>query len=144
MTWRRTAAVLPAISVALLPKLTCPMCWPAYAAVLTTLGLGFLISARYLFAVTAAFLLVSVGALAFRSRERRGYGPAVLGLLGAAVTLLGKFQFESVPVMYSGVLVLVVASVWNMWPHRATLSGCPKCVPSDSPLYNLERTGESS
>jgi hypothetical protein len=88
--------------VSLLPKLTCPMCWPAYAALFTTLGLGFLISARYLFAVTAALLLLSAGTLAFRARERRGYGPASLGLLGAAMTLFGKFQFESLPSMYSG------------------------------------------
>lgn len=142
MTWRRTVAVLPGIGVALLPKLTCPMCWPAYATLLTTLGLGFLISAHYLFAVTALLLLLSIGALAFRAHERRGYSPAVLGIFGAAVTLLGKFQFESLPAMYSGVVLLVAASVWNIWPQRAATE-CPKCVPSDSRLYNLERTGES-
>jgi len=27
--WREMLAVLPAIGVALLPKLTCPACWPA-------------------------------------------------------------------------------------------------------------------
>src|SRR5216683_1611075 len=91
MTWKRAVAVLPGVGVSLLPKLTCPMCWPAYAGLLTTLGLGFLISERYLFGVTAAFLLVSVGALAFRARERRGYGPSALGFAGTAVVLFGKF-----------------------------------------------------
>lgn len=58
MTWKRAAAVLPGVGVTLLPKLTCPLCWPAYAGLLTTLGLGFLMSERYLFGVIAFFLLV--------------------------------------------------------------------------------------
>jgi hypothetical protein len=41
--------------VALIPKLSCPFCRPAYAAIASTLGLGFLVNARYLFAVIAAF-----------------------------------------------------------------------------------------
>ncbi len=52
MTWKRFAAVLPGVGASLLPKLTCPLCWPAYAGLLTTLGLGFLMSERYLFGVT--------------------------------------------------------------------------------------------
>jgi len=31
MTSRRAAAVLPGIGVSLMPKLICPLCWPAYA-----------------------------------------------------------------------------------------------------------------
>jgi hypothetical protein len=108
------------------------MCWPAYAGLLTTLGLGFLTSARYLFAITGTFLLLSVGALAFRAPDRRSYNPAVVGVMGAAVTLAGKFYFESAPAMYSGLTLLVIASVWNSWPHKVAAAECPKCVPSDS------------
>jgi hypothetical protein len=49
--------------VALIPKLSCPFCRPAYAAIASTLGLGFLVNARYLFAVTAAFLFIALPAL---------------------------------------------------------------------------------
>ena len=86
---------LPGVGVSFLPKLTCPLCWPAYAGILTTLGLGFLISARYLLAFTLGFLLVSVSAVAFCARERRGYGPSLLGLLACVIVLLGKFSLES-------------------------------------------------
>lgn len=119
MTWRRFAAVLPGVGASLLPKLTCPLCWPAYAGLLTTLGLGFLMSERYLFGVTAIFLIVSVSALAFRYRERRGITPALLGTAGAAVVLAGKFRFESIPAMYSGLSVLIAASLWNSWPRKS-------------------------
>lgn len=48
MTWRRAATVAPGIGVSLLPKLICPLCWPAYAGLLSALGLSFLINARNL------------------------------------------------------------------------------------------------
>lgn len=71
MTWKRAAAFLPGIGVSLLPKLTRPMCWPAYAGLLTTLGLGFLMSGRYLFGVTVVFLPTCFeGAPARASDER--------------------------------------------------------------------------
>lgn len=31
-------ATIPGVGVALLPKLVCPLCWPAYAAIASTLG----------------------------------------------------------------------------------------------------------
>ena len=117
MTWKRLASLLPSVGVSLLPKLACPLCWPAYAGLLTALGLGFLVSERYLFGVTAVFLLASVGALAYRYRERRGLLPAALGLAGAAMVLVGKFKFESMPAMYTGLLVLIASSIWNSWPQ---------------------------
>jgi hypothetical protein len=112
------------------------MCWPAYAGVLSTLGLGFLVSERYFFAVSAAFLLLAVAALGFRASERRGYGPAILGLLAVVLILAGKFGLDSMPLMYSGVGLLLFSSVWNSFPRRAATS-CPKCVPSASGLIQL-------
>ena len=129
MTAKRALAVLPGVGISLLPKLTCPMCWPAYAGLLTTVGLGFLISARYLFFVTAGFLAVSVGALAFRAGTRRGYFPAILGLAASAIILVGKFTLESQTAMYSGLGLLLASSIWNSWPLRLENS-CPQCAPS--------------
>ena len=124
-TWKQSLATIPGVGLSLLPKLACPFCWPAYAGLLSSVGLGFLISARYLLPVTAAFLVVAVGALAFRANGRHGYGPFVLGLFASVGVLVGKFWWESSPVMYAAVAVLVIASVWNAWPHQATLSdGC--------------------
>ena len=119
MTWKTLGDVLPGVGATILPKLTCPLCWPAYAGLLTSLGLGFLMSERYLFGVTSVFLIMSVGALAFRYRERRGIAPAVLGLMGAALVLAGKFRLESMTAMYAGLIVLVAASLWNSWPRRS-------------------------
>ena len=116
------------------------MCWPAYAGLLTTLGLGFLMSERYLFVVTACFLMVSVAALAFRYQERRGIAPALLGVAGAAAVLIGKFHFESMAIMYAGLSVLIAASLWNSWPKWPTQS-CPQCAPSGDELIQLSAKG---
>lgn len=119
MTWRRAAAVIPGVGVSLLPKLTCPMCWPAYAALLSTLGLSFLISARYLLTVVIFCLVLSVASLAFRARKRHGYGPALIGLVAALLVVWGKFSLESNSTVYAGIGALIAASVWNVWPRRA-------------------------
>jgi hypothetical protein len=136
--WRRgSLAVLPGLGVALLPKLACPMCWPAYAAILSTLGLSFLISESYLLGIALLFLVVSVGFLAHRARQRYGYGPALVGAAASTVVLLGKFRFESKATMYGGLALLAAASLWNGWPRRSTASTCPQCVPAGGDITRL-------
>jgi len=51
--WKQSLLAMPGVGVSLLPKLICPLCWSAYAGLLSTLGLGFLISTKYLIPVTA-------------------------------------------------------------------------------------------
>jgi len=118
---------LPGIGVSILPKLACPACWPAYAGLLTSVGLGFLISAVYLLPLTAAFLVVALVAMVFRARDRHGYGPFVLGMVAAGGVLIGKFVWESNPIMYSAVGLLVISSLWNTWPRRGTRNQATAC-----------------
>lgn len=124
--WRATATVLPGLGVALLPKLTCPLCWPAYAGILGATGLTFLMKDAWLLPITALLLLAALAALAWRAPSRRGYGPALAGLGASALILLGKFAVESDPLTYAGAAALVAASVWNVWP-RPRRAGCPAC-----------------
>jgi len=133
--WLSSAAVIPSIGFAFLPKLACPACWPAYAGVLSSVGLGFLLESRYLFALTASFLVIALSSLAFRARTRRGYGPLGLGVIAGAAIMIGKFVLDSDPAMYGGVVLLVGASIWNSWPRRAAKVGsCPSCVQTEPQL----------
>ena len=120
-TWKRALLSLPGIGLSALPKLACPVCWPAYAGLLSSVGLGFLISAAYLLPLTIAFLTLALAALAFRARKRRGLGPFLIGLVAAMGILLGKFVWESNVTVYRCVGMLVVASVWNAWARREQL-----------------------
>ena len=119
---------LPSVGFSMLPKLACPACWPAYAGLLSSAGLGFLISTTYLLPLTAAFLFLAVAALLFRANKRRGYGPFVLGLVAGSAVLLAKFVWESKLAMYSALGLLVVPSLWNAWPLRdGEAATCPEC-----------------
>ena len=128
-TWKQSLMTLPGVGASILPKLACPACWPAYAALLSSVGLGFLISTVYLLPMTVALLSLALGAIAFRAKQCNGYGPLLLGLLATAAVLLGKFAWESKPTMYSAFGLLVVASLWNAWPRHAPseVAMCPGC-----------------
>ena len=128
--WQSSAAMAPAVGMSLLPKLACPACWPAYAGLMSSMGLGFLVDTAYLLPLTGVFLAGAVGALAFRARGRRGYGPFLLGLLATASVLLGKFALESDPAMYGGIAMLVGASLWNAWPQLKRTPSCQEQEPS--------------
>jgi mercuric ion transport protein len=116
--WRQSILAAPSIGVSALPKLACPACWPAYAGLLTSIGLGFLISVTYLLPLTIAFLALALAAMLFKPRDRRGYGPFLLAVLAASGVLLGKFALDSRPTLYGAIGVLVVASLWNTLPRR--------------------------
>ena len=137
-TMKRSLPALPAIGLALLPKLTCAACWPAYAGLLSALGIGFFDYTPYLLPLTALFLVLTLGALGYRARDRRGFAPLALGVLAATIVLIGKFHLDSDVALYAGVALLVGASLWNAWPKPARRS-CPACVPDDSRPINEHR-----
>ena len=132
--------MLPGICISLLPKLTCPMCWPAYTGFVSALGLGFLISTKNLLLLTLAFLAITAATLGFGASRRHGYYPLWLGLFAGVVILIGKFYFDSAQMAYLGVGLLIAVSVWNRWPRRAVVSnGCPACGSTEA-AFNEQNT----
>jgi hypothetical protein len=136
--WKQGLLAIPGVGVSLLPKLICPLCWPAYAGIVSMLGLGFLISTTYLFPLTAALLALAVASLTFRASRRRGLGPFWLGLAGAISVLAGKFYLGSTFITYAGVGLLVLASLWNVLPRNTQVAVCPACIPADGHFAGKE------
>ncbi len=130
--WKVTAAALPGLGIALLPKVGCPLCWPAYAGVLSAMGLTFLMDDSWLFPLMALFLLAALAALTWRAKARHGYGPAVIGAVATVALLAGRFGLDSDVVVYIGAAALLAASTWNAWPRRAAAASCAACVPTKS------------
>lgn len=132
---RRILTAVPGIGAALLPNVTCPACWPAYAAILSSLGLGFLMQGPYFLLVIGVLLGISMVGLAYRAKTRRGYGPLFIGLTATAVIVAGKLLTNSNLILYAGGALLVGASVWNNWPIRRSANesdekeaaNCPRC-----------------
>ena len=130
---RNTISLLPAIGTALMPKLVCPACWPAYTGLLSAVGLGFINYSPFLLPLTAVFLVVVLATLGWRANARRGYAPLALGLVAALVLLIGKFQLDSDAATYTSISLLVGASLWNSWPRRNPTAPCPACVTGMEP-----------
>ena len=120
----------PGVGVSLLPKLACPACLPAYAGLLSSVGLSFLIGTAYLLPLTIAFLLLALVAMAFRARVRRGYRPLLLGLVASVGIVLGKFLWDSRFLLYGAVGLLILTSIWNALPQRrASCTACETANP---------------
>ena len=127
--WTINSAMLPAVGVALLPKLACPACWPAYAGLLSAIGLGFIDYTPYLLPLTVLFLTIALVALIVTARQKKNYKPLVLGIVASVILLTGKFYFDSDSAMYVGMAMLVIASLWNTWPITSkTDTSCSTCV----------------
>lgn len=118
-----------AICVAILPKLVCPACWPAYAGLLGSFGIGFVDYTPYLAPLTLFFFTLATLPLAYKAHRRRGYGPFFVGIAATVVAMGGKFWLGSEPAMYTGLALLVAALIWNMWPVRSVdETHCPACA----------------
>lgn len=131
--WFRALAIAPGAGLSLLPVGVCPACLPAYAGLLSSFGLGFLLESTYLLPLTAGFFFIALVSLAYGARARHGYGPTCLGLTGAAVALGGKFVLSADPLLYVGLALIVGASLWNAWPRKTTSTGgCGKCASQPS------------
>ena len=121
-----TFAALPTLGVALLPKLTCAACWPAYSAALAWVGVGFVDYTPYLSWVMAAAIAVTGAVLLRQARQHHYYVPLLLGGIGAGILAVAKFWVENELAMYSGAALLAVATIWSAWSARRR--GCTACV----------------
>jgi multidrug transporter EmrE-like cation transporter len=129
--WQAVVASLPAVGVASLPKLTCPLCFPAYAAVLSALGLEFVDYTPYLLQLTAAFLVVALAVLAVQTRRTGIVHPLLLGIAASAMVLIGKFQFESEWLTMGGIVLLVTAVFFGSRTKSISVASCPACAPGE-------------
>lgn len=119
---------LPAIGTALLPKLTCPLCFPAYSALLGALGLGFVDYTPYLLPATLAFLVIALGALAIGARRTGRLLPLMLGLVSATAVVVGKFVAHSPWTTNIGIALLVGAIFLAARKRHVQPVSCPACV----------------
>lgn len=112
----------------LLPVLTCPACWPAYAGVLGALGVSFLNYTPYLLPAIGMMLGLTLASLGMGARRRHGYGPLVIGMVSIVALVAGRFVISADSVVYVGLVVLLSAAVWNAWPTPTTASiECSSC-----------------
>lgn len=104
--------------VAASPILTCPACWPLYAGLLSSMGISFVNYTPYILPATVIMLFISLIALGWKVKSRRGYGPFIVAILASVLLLSGKFYLENNWFFYGGVILLISTSIWNVWPKK--------------------------
>ena len=136
--------MVPAAGIALLPKAFCPMCWPAYAAGLSALGIGFVpLTTAYLLPLTAVVLFVGVGVLRSGAKRRGEMWPVAVAFGSALLILVGKFWIESTLLLYSGVVGFTAAAAWNAWStERDARSSC--CTTLSTSTISFHRSHHGS
>lgn len=116
--WIAFLSAIPSIFIALLPKLTCPMCWPAYTAVLSALGINFVNYTPYLPLVITTLLAISLSSIAYKAPTRHGYKPFWIGVVASVGVLLGQFALKSTSLFFTSSLLLITAAIWNALPNN--------------------------
>ncbi len=121
--WSTLLAPVPGVVAVVLP--TCPLCWPLYAAALSALGFGYLLDEPLMLLLAGVLLLFTLVSAGYKAGLRHGYGPLLIGALGASAVLLGKLVWISSGVAYGGLTLILGASLWNVRPRKAR--ECRRC-----------------
>jgi len=113
------------VMAAVTAKLACPICYPAIAGLLSSMGLGSIITQSQMELFSAALVAVALFGLFYRAKERRGYRPAMLGTIFISAALLGRFSGLDF-IFFSGLGGFISMSIWNVWPKKKR--SCSQCV----------------
>lgn len=116
----RPPPILPAILLVVLPK--CPLCLGAWFGLFDALGVGSWIAGAWGVPLGAAFLVITIFALAVRAFRTHDPRSLPLGLLGAVALLAGK-HFTDVFLLCVGGCLLFLASA--LQPASGHKPSCP-------------------
>ena len=117
--WLQALVAVPATVLPLLPSFSCPVCIAAYAGVLSSLGLGFMLNDRVQRPFIVFFLTVMLGSVVLATRQHRRLGPLYVVLPGALAVVAARIVWNVPWVVYAGVALLIAGTVWNLILKRA-------------------------
>lgn len=134
---RKTQSTIGIISssgasvLALIPAISCPLCWPAYTALLSALGVGFFNYSPYLISI----LIALIGFVSFFMwRDYRSHNrilPFFLALIGGTLVIIAKIIYPNDTLIYTGIASLIIASIVNIFyvkkMNKKLLQQCESC-----------------
>ncbi|MBI5466825.1 MAG: MerC domain-containing protein [Candidatus Kerfeldbacteria bacterium] len=111
---RRLLAGVAGVFSGILPVAACPACWPAYAGVLSSLGISVLGFGTGHFVLAGILLAIAMGMLVYDwKRHHNRPWPLMLGLLGCAFVVASNTYFYQPIVSYAGSASFLSAAIWN-------------------------------
>ena len=101
----------------------CPVCIPAIGALLSSIGLGFLINEKVLKPVLIIFLATALsGFLWSYLKEHKKIGPLLMGIIMGGALYIGRYIYIgptlNLVLMYGGIAGILGASVWNIFLRK--------------------------
>jgi hypothetical protein len=103
-----------------------PCCFPVFAALAATLGLGVLDrTAAMVLSAFQGFALVAIIGLILSYRRHRRFGPVAAGTLGGAAVAYSFYWSWSTALLYTGLAALLIASIWNWFSSRQSGRSAP-------------------
>lgn len=114
----------------------CPVCIPAIGALLSSIGLGFLVNEAVLRPVLIGFIAAAWFGFGWSYfREHGSPYPGVLGVVAGLSLYVGRYVYLggtwNAVLMYGGVAAMIAASIWNLVLRRAARRAearCPACA----------------
>jgi len=103
--------------------IVCPLCIPALASLLASIGLGFALKLEVLKGLLVFFLITALLSLGWSFRIHRNWKIFFLGLVGTVLIYAGRYLWFNVLFMWTGAVMLIGASFWNL----AAKSQCRQC-----------------
>lgn len=115
----------------ILTVILCPVCKPALAVFLSSIGLGFFVHQSMLQSILVLFLTVMIAGLAWSYfKSHRNPWPLVMGLAFAAGLYLGRYIYfgslENRLLTYGSIAGLFAISIWNLILKRP--ASCGSCA----------------
>ncbi len=103
----------------------CPVCKPAIAALLGSVGLGFVVNESILQSVLVIFLALTIGGLLWSFlKVHRNIWPVILGATMSLALYLGRYVYfgymENNVLTYGSIAGLVAVSIWNFRLKKKT------------------------
>lgn len=129
---KKVGALAPTGSIAsILTVILCPVCKPAIAVFLSTVGLGFVVRESVLRPLLLVFLALTVGGLAWSYlKVHKNFWPFLVGMAMSAGLYMGRYVYfgdlENQVLTYGSIAGLAVVSVWNLLikPRASCSGGC--------------------
>ena len=103
----------------------CPLCLPAIAALLSSIGLGFVVSTTVIWPVLGFFVLLLLLGLVWGYKRHGNVWPLIIGILGIIAIPAGNYIVMARPLTYIGVAVVVASALWNLTLDKKTISASP-------------------
>lgn len=89
-------------------------------------------------------VVLALGALLYRVRQRQGYKPLLLALIGTGLMFYSQLGVINTMLHASGVVLLLVAGLWNACVKSfQALNDCPRCSSSPQSHPSLQQAAHS-